>query len=69
MQSGLSDILRIHVNPSGEIVAISYALAKNGFTSGTMKRVPHQFNTTVFVHHGELGPQYVYHSYFNKTER
>jgi hypothetical protein len=61
LDSGLSDILRVHLNPNGEIVAIGYSLAKNDYFSspnplGNSRPPPQRFNTTVLVHHGELGP-------------
>ncbi len=60
VQSGLSDIVRIHVSPNSEIVAISYALSRSDWKPALNKKsvvLPQKFNTTVFVHFGELGPQ------------
>jgi len=71
LQSGLSDIIRIHVSPNGEIVAISYALARCDalqHVQETMKPMPLRFNSTVFVHHGEIGPQPDTAPYLEKLE-
>jgi len=69
LQSGLSDIIRIHVSPNGEIVAISYALARCDVGQETVvKPLPLRFNSTVFVHHGEVGPQPDTAPYLEKLE-
>jgi len=61
VDSGLSDVVSIHLVPSGEIFSISYSMSVNNFMSqqnGIRHQVPRsqQYNTTVLVHSGENGP-------------
>jgi len=73
LESGLSDVLKVHLNPNGDIVAISYCMGRNDFFSlphllGTSRPPPQRFNTTVTVSHGEPGPMPDTAPYLEKLE-
>jgi len=73
LDAGLSDIVRVHLNPNGDIVSVSYAMARNDFYSiphhlGNNRPPPQKFNTTVVVHSGEHGPMPDTAPYLEKLE-
>ncbi|CAL8073200.1 unnamed protein product [Orchesella dallaii] len=73
LDSGLSDIVRVNLNPNGDIISVSYAMARNDFYSvphhlGSNRPPPQKFNTTILVHHGETGPMPDTAPYLEKLE-
>jgi len=73
LDAGLSDIVRVHLNPNGDIISVGYAMGRNDFYSiphhlGTNRPPPQKFNTTVVVHSGENGPMPDTGPYLEKLE-
>jgi hypothetical protein len=74
LDSGLSDVVMVHLNPAGEIYAISYSVARNDYFTaphvlGNNRPPPTHFNTTVLVHYGEVGPVPDTAPYLEKLEQ
>lgn len=74
LDSGLSDIIRVHLNPTGDIISVSYGMSRNDYYSiphhlGSNRPPPQKFNTTVLVHHGEHGPVPDTAPYLEKLEQ
>ncbi|CAG7719768.1 unnamed protein product [Allacma fusca] len=74
LDSGLSDVLMVHLNPASDIYAISYSVARNDYFTaphvlGNNRPPPTHFNTTVIVHYGEIGPVPDTAPYLEKLEQ
>jgi hypothetical protein len=67
LESGLSDLINIHLTPTGQIFSIGYSMSQGDFQpKGSF---PMKFNTTLSVHSGEHGPVPDTAQYLEKLEK